>query len=61
MSFVGTHASNTHKLNVSVAPLTYICSKNQIPKWCGRDKIFNITGQPSLQIVPNFAARGSGV
>ena len=22
MSFVGTHASNTHKLNVSVAPLT---------------------------------------
>jgi len=22
MSFVATHASNTHKLNVSVAPLT---------------------------------------
>jgi len=59
MSFVATHASNTHKLNVSVAPLTYICSKNQNPKWSGR--VFNITGQPSLQIVPNFAARGSGV
>jgi len=59
MSFVATHASNTHKLNVSVAPLTYICSKNQIPKWCGR--VFNIKGQPSLQIVPTFAARVSGV
>jgi len=59
MSFVATHASNTHKLNVSVAPLTYICSKNVIPKWHGR--VFNITGQPSLQIVPTFAARGSGV
>jgi len=61
MSFVATHASNTHKLNVSVAPLKYICSKNQIRKWRGRYKVFNITGQPFLQIVPTFAARGSGV
>jgi len=59
MSFVATQTSNTHKLNVSVAPLTYICSKNQIPKWSGR--VFNIKGQPFLQIVRTFAARGSGV
>jgi len=59
MLFVATHASNRHKLNVSVGPLTYICSKNVIPKWHGR--VFNITGQHSLQIVPTFAARGSGV
>jgi len=61
MSFVATLESNTHKLNVPVAPLTQICSENQIPKWRGRDKVYNITGQPSLQIVPTFAARGSGV
>ena len=47
MWFVSTHAFNTHKLIVAVAPLTLICSKNQIPKWRGRGKVFNITGQPS--------------
>jgi len=34
---------------------------NQIPKWRGRDKVFNNTGHPSRQIVPTFAARSSGV
>jgi len=61
MWYVATHALNTHELIVSVALLSLICSKKQIPKWRRRCKFFSITGQPFRQIVPTFAARSSGV
>ena len=61
MWFVATYALNTDKLNVYVAPLKLIYSKNQIRKWCGKGKVFNITALHSRQIVATFATRISGV
>jgi len=59
--FFATEALNTRKLIVSVAPFHRFVARIRSLNGGGGSKFFNITGQPSQQIVPNFAARNSGV